>query len=158
MRPTTENELTDLFRATIVALAPRVTYKGAEGWKPYNRENANASTTRRFRFLWSLVGIVPGGAMAGSAIEVASTLRIRTDYTGDNDRAQFCVIDDALQLQDVLSALKSGGTDHGLVLVTWQASDIASDVDPSTDSPTETDDTIRVDHTFEIRYIRRLQL
>ena len=35
------------------------------------------------------------------------------------------------------------------------ANDTAS---TSTDSPTETDDTIRVDHTFEIRYIRRLQL
>lgn len=158
MRPTTENELTDLFKATIVALVPRVTYKGAEGWKPYNRENANASATRRFRLLWAFGGIVPGGAMAGLAIEVFSTLRIRTDYAGDNDRAQYLVIDDALQLQDVLSALKSAGTDHGLVLVTWQSSDIATDADPSTDSPTETDDVIRIDHTFEIRYIRRLQL
>lgn len=158
MRPTTENELTDLFRATIVALVPRVTYKGAEGWKPYNRENANASTTRRFRQLWAFGGIVPGGAMAGTAFEVFSTLRIRTDYAGDNDRAQYLVIDDALQLQDVLSALKSTETDHGLVLVTWQSSDPANDVDPSTDSPTDTDDVVRIDHTFEIRYIRRLQL
>lgn len=145
---TTESELAELFVAAIVALTPRLTYKGAEGWKPYSREVAGASTTRRFRLVWSPGTIQPNGAKALRVMEINAGLRVRTDYCGDHSETQYLMADDFWQLADALTALKSSSTPNGLVLVepeTWEAADAADD---------DSTDVTKIDHRFRVRFMR----
>ena len=96
------------------------------------RETGQASTTRRFRQVWQLGGIQPGGAVGGRNIECFAELRIRTDYAGDHAQQQFIIIDDFYQLQDTLSALKSATNTNGIVLVQGENYEPAEDYDTST--------------------------
>lgn len=148
---TTEEALAELFDSTIAAMTPRLSYKGAEAWKPTSRETGQASTTRRFRQVWKLGGIQPGGAVGGRNIECFAELRIRTDYAGDHAQQQFIIIDDFYQLQDTLSALKSATNINGIVLVQGENYEPAEDYDTSTSA-----DVTKIDHVFTVRYIRSI--
>lgn len=156
MIATTEEVLTDLFVETIRGLSPRITYKGAEAWRPYSRETANASTTRRFRLVWSVGGIQPGGAIGGRNIEVWAEVRVRTDYAGSHDKVQFAIIDDFYQLQDELSALKAPPSDNGIVLVEGIRYEASPVFDPTLDLATDSTDILKIDHIFHARYMRRI--
>lgn len=149
MIPTNEETLSDLFTAAIIAITPRTQYKGAEGWKPYQREVDAPTTTRRFRLLWEEGGLQVGGAMAGDIIEHFAELRVRTDYAGSHAQHMYAVIDDFHQLGDVLTATKA--TDNGVVLVTRQRVEHVGVGD-------ESSDVIKVDHVYTVRYMRRIQL
>jgi hypothetical protein len=149
MIATNEETLSELFTAAIVAMTPRLQYKGAEGWQPYTRAVGAPTTTRRFRLLWTSEGRQPGrGAAAGAIIEHRALLRVRTDYAGEHAKQQFIVADDFHQLGDTLTATKA--PDTGVVLV--------ERLSHKTVEGDEDTDVIRVDHTYRVRFMRRIQL
>jgi len=150
MIATNEETLGDLFTAAIVGITPRLTYQGAEGWKPYERETSNPTISRRFRLVWEAGNLRPGGAMFGSIHEHEATLRVRTDYAGVHDRVELVAIDDFHQLADTLTTLKAN--DNGLQLVTRLR------VEAEIGDTQEGDDVVRVDHVYSVRYMRRIQL
>jgi hypothetical protein len=150
MIATNEETLAELFTTAIIAIAPRLTYKGAEGWKPYNREVDGASRTRRFRLVWppGATGLQPRGTSAGDIFEHFAELRVRTDYAGEHAKQQHLIIDDFHQLADTLSATKAGN--NGVVLVErLRTAPVVGG---------ESDDVVKVDHIFTVRYMRRIQL
>lgn len=148
MIATDEETLAGIFTDAIIAIEPRHTYQGAEGWKPYQREKSGADQTRMFRLVWGHPRLFERGAMAGHAIEHEVELRVRTDYVGDHSLTQYTIISDFMQLRDVLSGLKA--SDNGLVLV--EAVDHVA-------RPTYTtaDDVTRVDHIYLVRYMRSIE-
>lgn len=141
---TNTDALTDLFREAIVGIVPTITYKGAEGWKPYNREAAGPSTTRRFRIGWSAGSFFSPGIFTDGVVETLCECRIRTDYAGNADEMQHAIIEDYHQLCETLAALKSPS--NGLMLVERDGV-IFRDGDPD-------NDVVQVDHTFQVRYLR----
>lgn len=148
MIATNEETLTELFTAAIVGMTPRLQYKGAESWKPYERENSGPSRTRHFRMVWVAGNIQPRGTLAGNIIEHYATLRVRTDYAGEHAKQQHIIIDDFHQLGDVLSALKS--TDNGVVLV--------ERIEPRERRGFfDENDVVRVDHTYRVRFLRNIR-
>jgi len=153
---TTEEALSEVFVDTIRGLAPRITYKGGEAWKPYTREAANASTTRRFRIVWQSGGIQPGGAVGGRIIECFAEVRVRTDYAGSHEKQQFAIMDDFFQLQDELSRLKAPGSSSGVVLVTGERWEPAPEVDLTMVPALDSTDVVKIDHVFTVRYMRRI--
>jgi hypothetical protein len=145
---TTEQALGELFESTIVSMAPRLQYKGAQGWKPHKRETSIPTSTRRFRQIWTAGTVQPRGAMSGSKFEHTATLRIRTEYAGAHEHLQFIVIDDHHQLRDTLSALKSSD-DNGLVMLVSAGS-------PELVTGTESSDVVTYDHVFTVRFMRTI--
>lgn len=152
---TTPEALSELFVSTIVGLTPRIAYKGGEAWKPYTRETANASATRRFRLVWNLgnTGLQPGGAMGGRKIEAVAEMRVRVEYAGSNPKWQFALDDDFWHLQDSLSALKSDDA-NGLILVRGIRYEPAVEVDASAPIAIDSTDVARYDLVYEVRYMR----
>lgn len=148
MIATNEETLAELFTDAIIGIVPRMTYKGAESWKPYEREVGNPTRTRRFRIVIRRPQLVSGGASAGYNFEHSAELRVRTDYVGDHSKVQFTVADDFMQLRDVLSGLKA--TDNGVMVV--EAVDYRE-----RDSFTLDDDILLVDHVFRCRYMRSIR-
>ena len=149
MIATTEESLTELFTDAIIALTPRLTFKGGELWKAYNREVSGPSTTRRFRLVWEAGNIFPGGAMAGDVFEHAALLRVRTDYAGEHAAQQHIMIDDFHQLGDALTATKA--TDNGVMLVTrLRVEERVGNTDDT--------DVVQIDHVYQVRFMRRIQL
>lgn len=144
MTPTTTDALTDLFRAAIVSITPTIVYKGAEEWKPYDREVSGPSTTRRFRIGWSAGSIFTPGIYTNGVVETTAECRIRTDYAGDHNEMQHAIIEDYHQLCERLASLK--GPSNGLMLVERDRL-IFRDGD-------EDSDVVQVDHTFQVRYLR----
>lgn len=153
---TTEEELTALFEETIRGLSPRITYKGGEAWKPYSREVANATTTRRFRLVMLTGGIQDGGALGGGNVEMFGELRVRTDYAGDHAKLQHIIADDFVQLWQELSRLKRPTNANGVVLVEGLRYEPAVQVDDSLEPPLDSNDVIKIDHVFRVRYMRRI--
>lgn len=149
MTPSTEEQLTDLFAASIREITPRIAYKGAETWKVHARPDAAPTTTRRCRLIWAAGNVQPRGARAGDAIETFASLRIQTDYVGEVSKMQFAIADDLHQLGDTLAGLR--GPDNGLITVERVRTV------PVMGRP-GTDDAVRVDHVFNVRFIRRIQL
>ena len=149
MIATNEDSLTELFTTAIVGLTPRLTYKGAEEWRPYDRAVSGPSRTRRFRLIWGAPNLQPRAGMAGQIIEHVAEMRVRTDYAGEHAQQQFIIIDDFHQLGDTLTALKA--SDNGVQLVTRLR--IEQRV-----GKTDTDDVVQIDHVFAVRFMRRIQL
>jgi len=141
---TTTDVLTDLFRGAIIAITPRIMFKGAEGWKPYGRETSTIGPTRTFRFGWSAGNIHVPGIFTDGVVEMDAEMRVRTDYQGNHDEMQHAIIEDFHQLHETLSALKS--TSNGLMLV--------EAIGPQYRDGDEEDDIAVVDHTFNVRYLR----
>jgi hypothetical protein len=151
MVPTNESTLGELFTAAIAAIQPRSQYKGAEGWKPHNRETSTSNRTRSFRLVWTNGGLETGsrGAMGGRIFGHFAELRVRTDYAGEHAKQQALIIDDFHQLADTLAAAKSPS--NGLMYVARLR------VEALKGSPTDRD-VVRVDHVFRINYLRQIQL
>lgn len=156
MTATTEEALSELFETTIASLTPRITYKGGEAWKPYKREVANATTTRRFRLVWASGGIQERAAVGGGNVEMFAELRVRTDYAGSNDKTQFIIVDDFIHLWQELSRLKAPPLNNGVVLVEGLRYEAAPQVDDSLEPPLDSNDVIKIDHVFRVRYMRRI--
>jgi hypothetical protein len=144
--PTTEKALAVLFRDAISGITPRELYRTNDGWQPHDRAESGPNRNRRFRLEFEAVGIFPGGAMAGAAIEHEATLRVRTSYTGNHAESQFSKIDDLYQLRDTLSALKSSA--NGLMLVSALRIEQTS----------TTEDNAEIDHVLSVRFMRNAQL
>lgn len=151
MIATTENVLTEAFTDAIIALVPRLLYKGAESWKSYERERSLPSRTRAFRILWTAGGLQPRGAMFGHVFEHWGECRIRTDYAGEHSKQQHIVIDDFHQIGDALTVLKDSSESNGIMVVERIAPR------PVRGEPTE-NDVVRVDHTYRVRYMRSIRL
>lgn len=151
MVPTTEEALETLFVDAIVGMTPRLQYKGAVEWKPYERGVKGSSRTRRFRIVFDRVRLRGGGAMAGSAFEHTARMRVVTDYAGDRSDLQHVINDDGLQLRDVLSALKA--SDNGVMLVEPYDEDR-----PWVERFTfdEDADVTQVEHIFKVHYMRSI--
>lgn len=147
MIATNEETLSDAFTAAIIAIAPRVTYKGGQGWSPYDRARSSGGSTRSFRLIWGIPVLRLGGAVFGSIFEHEAQLRVRTQYSGDHSKMQFAIVDDHLQLRDVLSGLKAH--DNGLQLVT--------PVTTLRRGFTEDDDVVQIDHVYSVRYMRSIE-
>lgn len=145
MTPTTESAMDSLIETAIVAISPGETYKGAEEWKPYNRETREPTRSRRFRLVWEAAERFEGGIFTPRAVETVSTLIVRTDYAGAHEHQQRAVIADHWQLQEAIQALKGAST--GIILVRSAGKPDFGTADPSTD-------VVRVDHTFLVRYLR----
>lgn len=146
MIATTTAELTTLFTAAIVAITPTLAYKGAQGWRPYDRKVETPTTTRRFRLAWEAGGRQPGGTMAAPIHEYFAFLRVQTDYAGEHAKQQHILIEDFYQLEETLTAAKA--TDNGVVMV--EGLRIEGDQDGK--------DVVQIDHVFRVRYMRRIQL
>lgn len=146
MIATTEETLHDLFKAAILAISPRITYKGAAGWKPYEKAKDGGDRTRAFRLIWSPPELRTGGAVFGSIFEHEAELRVRTDYAGQHDKTQFAIVDDHVHLRDVLSALKA--SDNGLQLV--------EPIRLDRRGSSEDDDVIQIDHVYSVRFMRSI--
>lgn len=149
MIATNEAVLTGIVTEAVTALTPRLQYKGAEKWKPHDRDTGPA-TTRRFRVLMGAGNLQPRGAMAGHIFEHFAELRIRTDYAGDHAQQQHIVTDDFHQIGDALTALKDASEANGIVVVERIAPRaVRGRVDDT--------DTIQIDHTYRIRYMRNIR-
>lgn len=146
MIATTEETLTDLFEAAIRGIEPRITYKGAAKWRPYDRARSGGGKTRSYRLIWGVPALQTRGAVFGSIFEHLCELRVRTQYSGDHSKMQFAIVDDFLQLRDVLSGLKAN--DNGLQLVT--------PVTTLRRGFSEDDDVVQVDHVYSVRYMRSI--
>ncbi len=156
MTATTLEALGELFETTIAGLTPRLLYKGGEAWKPYKREVANATTTRRFRLVWSGGGIQERAAVGGGNVEMFAELRVRTDYASSNDKGQFVIEDDFVHLWQELSRLKAPPLNNGVVLVEGIRYEPAPQVDDGLEPPLDSNDVIKIDHVFRVRYMRRI--
>lgn len=150
MIATNESVLTDAFTDAIVALTPRLVFKGAESWKPYKRGDSGPTRTRRFRILWDAGNIQPRGAMAGHVIEHYATCRIRTDYAGEHAEQQHVIIDDFHQIGDALTMLKDSSDANGLIVVErLQPQEVFGEIDDT--------DVVRIDHTYRVRFMRSIR-
>jgi hypothetical protein len=149
MIATNEETLSGLFSQAIIGITPSITYKGSEGWKPYDRAVGGATRTRRFRLLWEPGSLVERGAMAGNVFETEAILRVRTDYTGDQAKTQFVWIEDFHQIGNVLTQIKA--TNNGVMLVTRQS---VQEILGESDS----DDVVQIDHVYSVRFMRAMHL
>lgn len=147
MIATTEEQLDELFVAAILAIVPRIQYKGGEGWKVYDRARSGGGKTRAFRLIWDAPVLRLGGAVFGSIFEHEAQLRVRTQYSGDHSKIQFAINDDHLHLRDVLSGLKAN--DNGLQLVT--------PVTTLRRGFSEDADVVQIDHVYSVRFMRSIQ-
>jgi hypothetical protein len=145
MIPTNEKELTELFRTAIIGITPRLQFKGAEKWKPYDRSNSGALTTRRFQLVRTTgLPVMDGtGIFTTRVCETMFELRVRTDYAVPHQHRGDIVPDDFHQLMETLGDLKS--SDNGLIRVLPVGVDEQGDDDS---------DNIVVDHIFTVFYLR----
>lgn len=144
MIPTTEAEMTDLFRSAIVNMTPRLIYQGGESWKPYDRHVSAPSCTRRFRLIWRAANYFESGIFTPQVVETEAELSVRTDYAGQHERLNHIVIDDYHQLHETLGRLKAPNTG-----VMWVRA-----LEPRFFYNDEEDDVFQVDHTYVVRYLR----
>jgi hypothetical protein len=150
MIATDEEGLAELFETAIIGITPRKQYKGAEGWKPHDRETSAPTRTRRFRLLLRRPRLYtgPGGAAAGNVFEHECELRVRTEYAGEHAKQQFILADDFMQLRDVLSNLRAD--DNGVLVVEPVDYRERPNFDASSD-------VTKIDHIFNVRYMRSIR-
>lgn len=147
LTPTTLDVLGPKLVAKIEATTPRITYKGAEGWKHYERP-ASGSRTRRFRMLWEPLGWPRGQARVctNDVEENLALLRVRTDYVGTFEDLAPLIDEDWHQLRKEMHTLSGSGAD-GLMLILETAT-------PPRPVIGGERDVLQVDLTYDVRYLR----
>jgi hypothetical protein len=138
---TTLPTLGDLFVARIEATTPRITYKGAEGWKHYKRPAESPTRTRRFRLLWDPGGFRTGGTFTNARVQLEVGLRVVTDYAGVYEQIAHIVQDDWQQLRDRMQALASDDS-NGLL---WVRAEQPPVIPPEAD-------VVQVELTYRVSY------
>lgn len=154
--PTTLDVLGPKLVAKIEATTPRITYKGAEGWKHYERP-ATASRTRRFRLLWESQPWPRGQPriFTNSVGEHLALLRVRADYLGTFEDLGPLIEEDWHQLRKEMHALSGSGADGLMLILETAAAPRLVGSDPRLRGSTaEERDVLQVDLTYDVRYLR----
>ena len=156
---TTLEDLEPLLVEVIEAIVPRVTNRGSQRWKHYEKGKISAAGTRQFTLRWAPGPFKPGGYFTNSDVEQAAILTVRVDYSGQHETNMWLIQDDYAQLRDRMNIL-TADISTGLVSIlrTPVPPSVAGDTGQGrarlSDRAASNTDTIQIDHQFAVTYMQ----